>query len=144
MARNKNERKDPAFLREQGNRSKVGAKVCNITFSLSKHVTAEGQSIEEWNELGLLGQLNLRMKYVGQHPTLYVRQNQLIKEYHKVEFPPNSGFTHPKHVGDVTWAVMHLTPTSKEVVAGYIEDDVFYIIFLDKEHQFWPSKLKNT
>ena len=118
--------------------------MCNITFSLSKHITAEGQSIEEWNELGLLGQLNLRMKYVGQHPTLYVRQNQLIKEYHKVEFPPNSGFTHPKHVGDVTWAVMHLTPTSKEVVAGYIEDDVFYIIFLDKDHQFWPSKLKNT
>lgn len=145
MARDKKaERKDPAYLREQGKRKEVGLRQRNITFSLSKHIVGEGQSIEEWSYLGLLGQLNLRMKYVGQHPTLFVRQNQLIKEYHKVEFPPNSGFTHPKHVGEVTWAVMHLTPTSKEVVAGYIEDDVFYIIFLDKDHQFWPSKLKNT
>lgn len=137
-------RKDPAFQREQGNKSAVGAKRRNIAFSLAKHIQGEGQTIEEWEEFGLLGQLNLRMKYVGQHSTLHVRQTQMIKEYTKVDFPPNSGFTHPKHIGAVTWAVMHLTPTSKEVVVGYIDEDVFYIVFLDKDHRFWPSTLKNT
>jgi hypothetical protein len=140
----KGERKDPAYLREQGNRGTIGKRARNITFSLAKHIQGEGQTIEEWNALGLLGELNLRMKSVGQHPALHVRQQQMIKEYHKVDFPPNSEFTHPKHVGAVTWAVMHITPTSKEVVVGFIEEDVFYIIFLDKDHRFWPSTLRNT
>ena len=139
-----NQKKLPEYLREQGNRSAVGDKQRNITFSFSKHVKAEGQSIEEWSELGLLKPLIIRIKNLGLHTALTVRQNKWIKEYHKVEFPPNSGFKEPKHVIGVTWAVMHITDTSREVVVGYIEDDVFYIVFLDKDHRFWPSKLKNT
>lgn len=138
MARDKKEgRKDPAYQREQGTKSAVGAKQRTITFSLAKHIKGEGKSIEEWNALGLLGELNLRIKLVGQHAALHARQSQMIKEYTKLAFPPESEFTHPKHVGEVTWAVMHITPKSKEVVVGYIEDDVFYIIFLDKEHVFF-------
>lgn len=57
-----------------------------------------------------------------------------------MDFPPNSAFTPPKHITGVTWAVIHITPKSKEVVVGFIEDDVFYVIFLDKEHKFWPVK----
>ena len=140
----KAERNDPAYLREQGNRGAVGKRERYVTFSLSKHIQGEGQTIEEWNDLGLLGTLLLRIKAVGQHSALDVRRQEMIKEYHKVDFPPNSGFTHPKHVGAVTWAVMHITPTSKEVVVGYFEEDVFYIVFLDKDHRFWPSSLRNT
>ena len=137
-------KKLPAYQRQQGNRNEVGNKQRNISFSFSKHIKAEGQSIEEWDKLGLLAPLFLRIKNLGQHSTLAVRQNKWIKEYHKVSFPPDSGFKEPKHVVGVTWAVMHITDTSKEVVAGFIEDDVFYIIFLDKDHIFWPSKMKNT
>lgn len=140
----KNQKKLPAYLREQGNRGAVGDKQRNITFSFSKHIKAEGQSIDEWADLGLLEPLIIRIKNLGHHTALTVRQNMWIKEYHKVEFPPNSGFIKPKHVIGVTWAVMHVTDTSKEVVVGYIEDDVFYIVFLDKDHVFWSSKLKNT
>jgi hypothetical protein len=67
------------------------------------------------------------------------RDPAYIKQYTKVNFPPSSGFNEPKHIVGVTWAVMHITNTSKEVVVGYIEDDVFYIVFLDKNHEFWPS-----
>jgi hypothetical protein len=138
------EKKTPAYLREQGKRGAVGNRQRNLSFSFSKHIKTEGQSIEEWDELGLLKPLLLRIKNLGQHTSLTVRQNKWVKEYHKVAFPPNSGFKEPKHVIGVTWAVMHITDTSKEVVAGFIEEDVFYIVFLDKDHQFWPSKLKNT
>ena len=103
-------------------------------------IKGEGQTIEEWSKLGLLKPLILRIKNLGQHPSLTVRQNKWIKEYHKVDFPPESEFKEPKHITGVTWAVMHITDNSKEVVAGYIEDEVFYIIFLDKDHKFWPSK----
>ncbi len=144
VSRKKKQRKDPAYMREQGKRNAVVNKERNITFSFSKHIKAEGQTIEEWSELGILETLILRIKNLGQHSSLTVRHHNWIKEYHKIEFPPNSGFKEPKHVIGVTWAVMHITENSKEVVVGYIEDDVFYIIFLDKDHIFWPSRLKNT
>jgi len=143
MASKKNKAKnDPASIRKRGTRDAVGEKERRITFSLSKQIKGEGQTIDEWNELGLHAKLLNRIKFVGQHSVHIVRQNQFIKEYHKVEFPPNSGFSEPKHITEeVTWAVMHITTNSKEVVVGYIdEDDVFQIIFLDKDHQFWPVK----
>jgi len=144
MASKRKQRQDPAYIREQGKREANNKKERNITFCFSKHVIAEGETFEEWEKLGFLKLLIIRLKYLGQYPALTVRQKKWIKEYHKVDFPPNSKFTEPKHVQNVTWAVMHITPTSKEVVAGYIEDEVFYIIFLDKDHKFWPTKLKNT
>ncbi|MCF8374356.1 MAG: hypothetical protein K9H64_22225 [Bacteroidales bacterium] len=148
MASKKSKRQQsPAYTREQGRRNAIGNKQRKITFSFSKHIKDDkgiGQSIEEWERLGLLKPLILRMKNLGQHTTLAVRQYNWIKEYHKVDFPPHSEFAEPKHVTGVTWAVMHITDNSKEVVVGYIEEDVFYIIFLDKDHKFWPSELKNT
>lgn len=133
----KKERRDPAYIREQGRREAHIKKARNISFSFTKLITTQGQKIEEWNNLGLLGNLILRMKFVGQHSTVVAIQNEFIKQYTKVNFPPNSKFKQPNHIADVTWAVMHITGTSKEVVVGYIEDDVFYIVFLDKDHEFW-------
>jgi hypothetical protein len=143
MSKNR-ERNDPAYLREQGKRQAREAKQRKITFSFIHHIKAEGQTMAEWEECGLLAQLIERTKYAGQFTAVEVRQNQCIKEYTKVDFPPDSGFRKPTHVGEVTWAVMHITNTSKEVVAGFIEEDIFHIVFLDKEHQFWPSVKKNT
>jgi hypothetical protein len=144
VSKKKKRKSDPAYLREQGKRNAVNKKERNITFSFSKQIKAEGQTIKEWSELGILETLILRIKNLGQHSSLIVRQKNWIKEYHKVDFPPNSGFKEPKHIIGVTWAVMHITDNSKEVAVGYIEEDVFYIIFLDKDHKFWPSNLKNT
>jgi hypothetical protein len=140
----KKARKDPAYLREQGKREARGVKQRKITFNLSSHISNQGQTIDDWNDSGLLVLLYNRLKFIGQYTTLEVRQKQYIKEYTKVDFPPNSEFKQPTHIIDVTWAVMHVTQNSKEVVVGFIEDDVFYIVFLDKEHKFWPSTLKNT
>jgi len=138
----KRERNDPDYLRKQGTREAKGAKQRKITFSFIKYYKGEGQSYEEWDSCGLLAELLKMFQHVGNHSPVEARQQKLIKEYK--EFPPHSEFKHPKHIGYVTWAVMHVTATSKEVVVGYIEDDVFYIIFLDKEHKFWPTELKNT
>jgi len=49
----------------------------------------------------------------------------------------------PKHVTPDNWAVIHIKPKSKEVVAGFLENDVFYIVFLDKEHDFWDTDLQD-
>lgn len=138
----KKEKKVARYLREQGNREARGVKQRNITFSLSKHLQNQGQTIEDWEESGLLATLFNRIKFIGQYTAVQARQNQFIKEYKS--FPPNSEFTEPKQFVNVTWASMHITANSKEVVIGYIEEDVFFVIFLDKNHKFWPSTLKNT
>jgi len=140
MSRNKKERADPAYLREQGKRQAEKAKGKRVAFSMTKHVVGEGQTVEEWQQLGLLSVLFTRVRFVGQFSVQEAVQNQYIKRYTKVTFPPESEFKEPKHIQGVTWAVMHLTDKSKEVVAGYIEEDVFHIVFLDKEHKFWPTK----
>lgn len=144
MTKNNSPQKNPpAYQRIQGTREPKGEKRRTITFCLSKHIVAEGQSFQEWDNLGLAANLLIRMQSAGQFTIHEVRQNKTIKEYHKVGYPPDSHFKKPMHIThDVTWAVMHITPKSKEVVAGYIEDDVFYIVFLDKDHKFWPMAKK--
>ncbi len=32
----------------------------------------------------------------------------------------------------------------KECIIGHFEDNIFHIVFLDKNHEFWISKKKNT
>jgi hypothetical protein len=91
---NKKERKDPAYLREQGNREARGAKQRKITFSLTKHIKGEGQSIEEWESCELLAQLLTMLQHIGNYTPNEARQNQFIKEYTKVSFPPDSEFNH--------------------------------------------------
>jgi len=51
------------------------------------------------------------------------------------DFPVNSEFKHPNHIPpDVKWAVISIK--GKERIAGYLEDNVFHIVFLDKDHKF--------
>ena len=144
MSPKKNNRKDPAYLREQGKKKAREKKQRKLSFSLTKHITTQGQTIKEWDELNLLGVLMERMKFVGQFSVTEAYQKGYLKQYTKVGFPPNSNFKEPKHITIDIWTTMHITAKSKEIVAGFIEDDTFYIIFLDKNHDFWPTKLKNT
>ena len=101
----------------------------------------QGQSFDEWQEIGLAAQLLKRLQQVCSLTPQDALAQQIIKNYSKVDFPPNSKFVYPKHIPEgVTWCVMHLQ--GKEVVAGYIRDNIFHIVFLDKDHEFWPTKKK--
>lgn len=128
------------YERKRGKRLAVGQKVTTITFSLVKLDINQGQSIDDWEKEELLSSLCKMMRQVGQYNSSQVLASQMIKQYTKVGFPPNSEFDEPKHVSPTYWAVIHIKPKSKEVVVGYLEDEVFYIVFLDKEHEFWPTK----
>lgn len=128
------------YQRKRGNRPAKGAKGRTITFSWVKLDINQGQSIDEWEESGLLSQLCKMMRQIGQLETSQVLAQQIVKQYTQVGFPPNSEFEIPKHVYPTYWTVIHIKPNSKEVVVGYLEDNVFHIVFLDKEHKFWPTQ----
>lgn len=88
----KKDKRDPAYLREQGDREAKSKKVRKITFSYIKLITStEGQSLEEWEKLGLLAEMNKRLQFVGQFSCQEALQKQYLKTY--TDFPPNSNFT---------------------------------------------------
>jgi len=127
------------YQRTRGHRPAKGAKKISITFSWIKLDRSQGQSIVQWEEEGLLAVLCEMMRQIGQYDEGQVFAEQMVKQYTKVGFPPDSRFDEPRHVSPANWAVIHIKPRSKEVVVGYVEESVFYIVFLDKEHEFWPT-----
>lgn len=114
-----------------------------IVFSFKDFDINQGQDFEEWEEEKLLALMVNKLKAVSHITMAQATAQQIIKPYTKVSFPPDSAFVHPKHVlPDVTWCTMHIQ--GKECIIGHIEDNVFHIVFLDKEHEFWKTKKKNT
>jgi len=69
-------------------------------------------------------------------------QNKFIKVYY--EFPKTSEFENPFPDRYLNWAVIMNIGGQKSRVAGHIIGHVFYIVFLDAEHKFFPSEKKNT
>lgn len=131
------------FDRKQGNLEALGAKKRSVSFSFQYLDNTQGQTLKEWEAEGLLANLMLRTQQISQHTVEQCLREQYIKQYTKVPFPPTSKFKEPKHVTPDNWAVIHIKDKSKEVVAGFLENDVFYIVFLDKEHDFWDTNLQD-
>jgi hypothetical protein len=111
-----------------------------ITFSFKDVDHTQGQTFSEWQELGLLDIMLDRFKEYSKK-TIPAAQGSVFHIYG--EFPPQSGFKHPAYIGEsVKWAAMHIK--GKERVVGYMDRNIFNVVFLDKDHEFWPSKLKHT
>ncbi|MBR5691357.1 MAG: hypothetical protein IKX46_05325 [Verrucomicrobia bacterium] len=56
-------------------------------------------------------------------------------------FPPKEKtmFERPKNIPlDAHWARVHIL--NKAVVVGHYYKNIFYVVFLDKEHKFWLSE----
>jgi len=136
-------RKSKNYKRQIGKLPDKGPKKRVINFNLSKIVPDQGQSLKDWEKDGLLLKFNERMKAVGGLTREEALHQKIIKEYSsKIGFPKKSKFKKPSYLSPDRWAVMHLTNNSEEVVAGYIEDDVFYVVFLDQEHDFWDTDIQ--
>ncbi|MBT0969296.1 hypothetical protein KJ029_25825, partial [Salmonella enterica subsp. enterica serovar 1,4,[5],12:i:-] len=40
----------------------------------------------------------------------------------------------------VNWGVVKNIDGQKRIVAGFLRDNVFYIVFFDRDHRFWKSQ----
>jgi len=148
MVKGKQNKFDPreaaSYKREsKGIETRQGKKEPFIVLSFRDFDRNQGQSFEEWEEEKLLALAVSKLREVCQLTIGQATAQQIIKQYTKIGFPPESGFEHPKHVlPDVTWCSMHIK--GKECVIGYFVDNVFQVVFLDKNHEFWKTKKKNT
>ena len=111
-----------------------------LSFNFKQIDTNQGQSFDDWNSADLLKKMLDTLKSCSSM-TLQEAGRANIRLYDT--FPTHSEFTHPAHVSkDVSWASMHIQ--GKECLAGHIFGNVFYIVFLDRDHKFYPVSKKHT
>ena len=95
-----------------------------------------GQTFKEWENTGLLADLMTKLMELSTKTRIKACQEKSIEIYGA--FPPNSDFHIPKYIeGDVEWGTIQDVGGQKHRVAGYVIGNVFYIVFLDKDHKFW-------
>jgi hypothetical protein len=102
-----------------------------------------GQLYSEWQEKKILAYMIEKFGHICELNRTEAIQGGYLKVYGS--FPNNSQFEYPKHIeDDVSWAVIMNIKGQKPRVAGHIIENVFYVVFLDIEHVFFPSSKKNT
>lgn len=100
-----------------------------------------GQTYDDWERAKLLSALMNKLQQLSQKTLIEAQQERMITIYKN--FPPTSDFKIPKYIhGDVDWAVIKDLKGQKGRIAGYIDGNVFYIVFLDKDHRFYKMKNK--
>ncbi len=133
MSKNKRKRKNLPY--RSGEPKKL------IVFSLKDFDINQGQTFKEWEKKEILSKLMTRLREVSSFSIIEAQQNRTLTIYG--DFPKKTDFTHPKHVPHgVKWAVISIQ--GKERIAGYIEENIFYVVFLDKDHRFWITAKKHT
>lgn len=102
-----------------------------------------GQALEQWQTDGLLSSLMQKFIAVCSYNIIEARENRLLKIYG--EFPKDSKFSIPPYItGEVQWGTIQRIGGQKPRLAGYIIGSIFYPVFLDMEHLFYPSEKKHT
>lgn len=113
-----------------------------VLFSLKDFDTTQGQYFTDWHECELLVGMLERIKCLS---SMTVKEAERGKSFTIYPcFSPNTKvFVYPIGVtDDARWASFHIQ--GKERIIGHIVKNIFYIVFLDKDHEFWPCELKNT
>lgn len=116
-------------------------KLINFNFKYYVHGNNSGQSFQEWNDEGILVELNDKLFNCSQSSRLELKP-KILEEYKN--YPSDSKFERPTclHSNNVIWARIRLTGKRRLIgffLKGYTEDiNTFYVVFLDKEHEFAP------
>ncbi|HFU76494.1 MAG TPA: hypothetical protein ENK66_09650 [Arcobacter sp.] len=101
------------------------------------------ETFECWDKENLLPKLLNKIKDVSTMNMSDATQSNTIKNYGHFPESNKTKYKVPTHLSkELQWASMHIQ--GREVVAGHIVENVFYIVFLDREHKFWISKKKYT
>ena len=101
------------------------------------------EDFKTWEENNLLLKLINRIKDMTCLDIEEAKQQKIIKVYPHFPTSKSTKYKVPSYLNEqLQWCVAHIQ--GKEVIAGHLIENTFYIVFLDKEHHFWISNKKNT
>lgn len=100
-----------------------------------------GQTLDDWQKEKRLSVLIKKFVDISMYNIVEAQQLGILKIYGS--FPENSEFSVPIHIqGDVRWGTIQRIGGQKPRLAGYFIGSVFYPVFLDKDHLFFPAQKK--
>lgn len=140
LGSNKLKAKSSASQRIAGTRTErtVGESEPLITISFKDYDNSQGQTFEQWQTDGLLAKLMTKLVEICQKNRTTASQQKILDIYG--DFPNDSKFKIPPYIEtEVKWGTIRNIGGQKIRVAGYMIDNVFYVVFLDREHKFAPS-----
>jgi hypothetical protein len=112
-----------------------------LVFSFKHFDRTQGQNFEDWESNQLLSKMLNEFHGYCLRPHFAECLGSKFTVYGK--FPGVSKFKHPKQVPpDADWTRIHIQ--GEPCVIGHMFQNIFYVVFLDREHQFWPSAKKHT
>lgn len=103
-----------------------------------------GQSFAEWEREQILADLNNKLKDYSGKTVLELQHDKTLEIY--TEYPRGSKFTQPENLRsmNIMWARLRIT--GRRRLIGFFHKasteanrNVFYVVFLDKNHEFAPS-----
>jgi hypothetical protein len=99
------------------------------------------QSLNTWERLGLLALMNIAFIQLCKETPA---NPQRIKKYGKYPDASNTGFPEcPKSLSkSANWSSLRLQGAVR--VISIMDNNIFYVVFLDKDHLFYLSPKKNT
>jgi hypothetical protein len=117
------------------------AKLCFNFKDFDESQCPPGQILDDWQKEKRLSILVKKFIDISAYNIVEAQQLKFIKIYDK--FPKNSHFSIPVHIqGDVRWGTVQRIGGQKPRLAGYFIGPVFYPVFLDKDHLFYPTNKK--
>ena len=126
-------------IREERKVEEVLPLICFNFKDFDRNQIPPGQSFEQWQEKGLLSKLLDKLSYISQCNITEAQQKEYITIYK--DFPKRSDFKIPNHFeGKVNWAVIKNIGGQKPRIAGYVYENVFYVVFLDMNHKFFKME----
>lgn len=109
----------------------------------------QGQTLRDWdkdNNLLKLQEMGAKLNKETPSQAIFDGTITIYEIGNKAKWsiknmPKVSKWNYPVTVSkaDILWAKIELG--RKLRVIGYFEENVFYVVFLDKNHQFYPSKV---
>jgi hypothetical protein len=110
-----------------------------IVISFKELDPNQGQRLEVWQSEALLAKAVDLLRALCEFTPEEAKTNGHLKHYGPDCIPEDSHFTHPRHVrADAQWCSLRVQ--GKPRVIGHLVDNVLYVVFLDKDHEFWPSE----
>ncbi len=136
------------YIRNQGYEEKRGSKKDpKVLLSFEFLDIKQGQSLRDWsnnNDIIKLAEIGQILNKLSVSRAL---ADQIIKQYdtsdktkwNQYNMPKVSKFEYPSILPreDVPWSKIELG--RKLRVIGFLEANIFYVVFLDNEHKFYPS-----
>jgi len=138
------------YQRKQGNEERRGSKKeQKVVLSFEFLDIMQGQSCRDWENNGdLIKLVELGCTLNKLTVALAIAETIIIQydisdktKWNENNMPKKSKWKYPTTLPrkDVPWSKIELG--RKLRVIGYLEDNIFYVVFLDNEHKFFPSKI---